>query len=138
MAGRPLLLDTCAILWLMNGDRMSDESREAIDAAQSDDAVHVSPISAWEIATLAARGRIALTLAPEAWFASLLRLPGIHLAPMPPEVLMASAVLPGTPPRDPADRIIAATARSYGHAVVTRDGELIPFARAGHIQVVAC
>jgi PIN domain nuclease of toxin-antitoxin system len=57
---------------------------------------------------------------------------------MPPDILMASATLPGTPPRDPADRIIAATARCYGHAIVTRDGELMPYAAAGHVHVIAC
>jgi PIN domain nuclease of toxin-antitoxin system len=135
---RPLLLDTCAAIWLMNGDPLSPESLEAIAAAQREDAVAVSPITAWEIATLAARGRLALTLAPIAWFAALLRQKGVVLAPMPPEVLIASATLPGSPPRDPADRIIAATARQYGHVVVTRDGELLPYARARHLDAIAC
>jgi PIN domain nuclease of toxin-antitoxin system len=111
---RPVLLDTCAAIWLMNGDPMSAESRQAIAAAQLAGEVAVSPISAWEIATLAARGRLALTLAPASWFAALLRQPGVVLAPMPPEVLIASATLPGNPPRNPADRIIAATVRHYG------------------------
>ncbi len=135
---RPLLLDTCAAIWLMNGDPLSPESLEAIAAAQREDAVAVSPITAWEIATLAARGRLALTLAPIAWFAALLRQKGVVLAPMPPDVLIASATLPGNPPRDPADRIIAATARQYGHVVVTRDGELLPYARARHLDAIAC
>jgi PIN domain nuclease of toxin-antitoxin system len=135
---RPVLLDTCAAIWLMNGDPMSQESRQAIAAAQREGAVAVSPITAWEIATLAARGRLALTLAPASWFAALLRQPGIVLAPMPPEVLIASATLPGVPPRDPADRIIAATARHYGHVIVTRDGELLPYARARHLDAIAC
>jgi PIN domain nuclease of toxin-antitoxin system len=122
----------------MNGDPLSPESLEAIAAAQREDAVAVSPITAWEIATLAARGRLALTLAPIAWFAALLRQKGVVLAPMPPDVLIASATLPGNPPRDPADRIIAATARQYGHVVVTRDGELLPYARARHLDAIAC
>jgi PIN domain nuclease of toxin-antitoxin system len=57
---------------------------------------------------------------------------------MPPDVLIASASLPGAPPKDPADRIIAASGRAYGYVIVTRDGELIPYADAGHIEVVAC
>jgi PIN domain nuclease of toxin-antitoxin system len=100
--------------------------------------VYVSPISAWEIATLVARGRLRMTIAPDVWFASLLALPGMRLAPMPPAVLIASAFLPGNPPRDPADRIIAATSRTYGFAVLTRDGELIPYGEARHIEAIAC
>jgi PIN domain nuclease of toxin-antitoxin system len=136
---RPVLLDTCAALWLMNGDRMSAESLAAIRAARTgNDGVYISPISAWEIATLAARGRIQLTLAPEVWFAALLALPGVRLADMPPAVLIASATLPPIAPKDPADRIIAATARAFGLVVITRDGELAPYGRAGHLEVVTC
>ena len=134
-----VLLDTCAALWLMNGDAMTPDSRAAIENALVRGAgVYISPISAWEIATLVSRNRLQLTLAPEIWFASLLALPGVRLAGISPSVLMASAVLPQPAPRDPADRIIAATARAFGYVVITRDGELLPYARAGHLQALAC
>jgi PIN domain nuclease of toxin-antitoxin system len=135
---RPVLLDTCAAIWLMNGDPLRPASREALAAAQTENAVHVSPITAWEIAMLVARGRLVLTRPPTAWFAALLALPGVALAPMPPDVLMASATLPGPPLRDPADRIIAATARAYGHTIITRDAALIAYAAARHVDVIAC
>ncbi len=135
---RPVLLDTCAAIWLMNGDFMTPESREAIASAQASGQVAVSPISAWEIGTLVSRGRLVLTLSPTAWFGALLSLPGVSLAPMNVEVLMSSAVLPGSPPRDPADRIIAATARAFGHVIITQDGELLPYAQARHIDAIAC
>jgi len=122
----------------MNGDPMSQSSREMIAAAQPSDGVHVSPITAWEIANLAARGRLALTLSPTAWFNALLAQSGITLSPMPPAVLIASATLPGTPPRDPTDRILAATAREHGHILITRDGELIPYAQSGHLEAIPC
>lgn len=135
----PTLLDTCAAIWLVNGDRMSASSRRAIAAAQISGAgVYVSPITAWEIGTLVTRNRLRLAIAPEAWFGLLLAQPGVRLAPMPPELLMASAFLPGTPPRDPADRIIAATGRAYGLSIVTRDRDLIPYGRAGHVTIIAC
>jgi PIN domain nuclease of toxin-antitoxin system len=100
--------------------------------------VHVSPISASEIATLVARNRLKLASSPATWFDHLVALPGMRLAAMPPELLMASAFLPGTPPRDPADRIIAATARAYDQTIVTRDGELTLYAHAGHIVTIGC
>jgi len=92
----------------------------------------------WEIATLVSRNRLRLSLTAEAWFEALLGFAGVRLAPMPPRVLMASADLPGTPPKDPVDRIIAATSRTFGYVVITRDGELTRYARAGHIEVVEC
>jgi PIN domain nuclease of toxin-antitoxin system len=123
----------------MNGDPLSVASRDAIALAQAESTgVFVSPITAWEIATLAAKNRIQLSMSPEAWFDALLALTGVRLAPMPPAVLIASASLPGSPPRDPADRIIAATARNFGYTVITRDGELTAYGRAGHIEVIAC
>src|SRR5512134_3888777 len=115
----PVLLDTCAAIWLMNGDPISRISREAIRVAQETaSGVYVSPITAWEVAHLAARNRLRLSMATATWFDRLLSLPDIRLAPMPPQVLIASAGLPGTPPKDPADRIIAATARTYGHVLI--------------------
>jgi len=134
-----LLLDTCAAIWLVGGQPMWEESRRSVIAAQADrSGIHVAPITAWEIATLASKGKLRLQLAPEAWFATLLSLPGVRLTPMPPNVLIASASLPGKPPKDPADRIIAATARAYGFTVVTRDGELLPYATAGHLMAIRC
>jgi PIN domain nuclease of toxin-antitoxin system len=133
-----VLLDTCAAIWLANGDPMSTQSRAAIAEAQTGAGVFVSPITAWEVATLVARNRLLMTLAPEVWFDRLIDLPGIRLAPMPPRLLTASAFLPGRPPRDPADRIIAATARAHDLAIVTRDSELIPYGQAGYVVTITC
>jgi PIN domain nuclease of toxin-antitoxin system len=134
-----VLLDTCAAVWLMNGDPMSAESRFVIASAQAGNlGVHVSPMTAWEIATLAAKGRLQLSLAPEAWFDALLGFAGVRLAAMPPGVLIASASLPGRPPSDPVDRIIAATGRRFGYTVITRDGELTRYARDGHLDAIQC
>jgi PIN domain nuclease of toxin-antitoxin system len=136
---RPVLLDTCAAIWLMDGAPLSATSLERIRLAQKAHAgVFVSPISAWEIATLLRKGRIFLNRPPEVWFDTLLALPGVRLAALLPSVLIASALLPGDAPRDPADRIVAATARAFGYTVITRGGELIPYGACGHLDVVAC
>ena len=136
---QPMLLDTCAAIWLVNGDPMSAHSRDSITAAQTENlGVYVSPMTAWEVATLVAKNRLQLALSPEAWFEALLGLVGVRLAAMPPRVLIASATLPGAPPKDPVDRIIAATGRTFGYSIVTRDGELMLYARAGHIVAVGC
>ena len=118
---------------------MSAASRTAIRAARTTNVgVYVSPFSAWEIGTLAAKGRVQLTLSAEVWFETLLALPGVRLAALTPQILLASTSLPGTPPNDPADRIIAATARVHGHVVITRDRKLLAYGREGHIRVRAC
>jgi PIN domain nuclease of toxin-antitoxin system len=134
-----VLLDTCAAIWLMNGDPISVTSRASIAAAQTGNlGVYVSPMTAWEIATLSAKNRLQLSLSPKAWFEALLALEDIRLAALPPAVLIASATLPGEPPKDPVDRIIAATGRTFHFPIVTRDGGLMRYAHAGHIEAVAC
>jgi PIN domain nuclease of toxin-antitoxin system len=133
-----LLLDTCAVLWIANGDEVSDEARRAVEEAAEMDEVLVSPISAWEVATLVRKGRVALSMEPASWFDAVLALPGVRLAPMPPRTLVASAFLPGDPPADPADRIVAATARAEDLVLVTRDRKLVTYGEAGHVKVLPC
>ena len=135
----PLLLDTCAVIWIDGDEPLSAAATEAMNLAfAGGQAAYVSPITAWEIGMLVARGRLSLPFRPQVWFQQVLELPGVRLAEMSPEVLILSSFLPGRPPRDPADRIIAATAREYGYRLVTRDGLLLSYAEEGHIQAIAC
>jgi PIN domain nuclease of toxin-antitoxin system len=114
------------------------EAEAALEAAQNQpDGIVVSPISAWAIGQLAARGRIRLGLEPRDWFQRALDA-GLVLAPMPPEVLIASSFLPENRLRDPADRIMAATARAFRYRLMTRDRPLLDFGLAGHLEVIAC
>jgi PIN domain nuclease of toxin-antitoxin system len=134
-----ILLDTCAAIWLMEGEPMSEASLLAIRGArEANVGVYLSPFTAWEIGTLIAKQRLHLTLSPDVWFETLLAEPGMRLAGLTPKILIASTALPGKPPSDPADRIIAATARVYGHVVITRDGKLLEYAREGHIRATLC
>jgi PIN domain nuclease of toxin-antitoxin system len=135
----PVLLDTCAAIWLMSRSPLSTASRSAIRAAQTSNlGVYLSPFTAWEIGTLVAKGRLQLTLAPEVWFDTLLALPGVRLVALTPQLLISSTALPGIPPTDPADRIIAATARQHGYRVITRDSKLLAYAAQGQILATAC
>jgi PIN domain nuclease of toxin-antitoxin system len=137
--GVPLLLDTCAVIWLAEGETFPAEATKVLnDAYETNAAVYVSPITAWEIGLLVSRGRLTLLIKPQLWFRRLFDILNFRLADMPPEVLIASSDLPGHPPRDPADRIIAATAREYGYMLVTRDRPLLDYAAQGHIQALAC
>lgn len=136
---RPLLLDTCTVIWVMEDDPLSAEATDALNqAAENGAMVYVCPITAWEVGLLAARQRIRLPVTPAVWFQRLLLAPDLRLSELSPEVLIASSFLPGTPPRDPADRIIAATAREFGYTLVTRDRLLLDYGQAGHLHTIAC
>ena len=135
----PLLLDTCATIWIAAGQPLASDALAAIDRCRrSGEFVYVSPISTWEIGVLVSRGRLTSPMSPQRWFEHLLEAPGVRLADMSPDILIASSLLPGTPPRDPADRILAATAREYGYRLMTRDTPLLTYARQGHLQTLAC
>lgn len=135
----PILLDTCAAIWLANGDRIAPEALEKLaDAREAGQSIHVCPMTAWEIGLLAAAGKIALAQSPAGWFRALTGLPGIALAPMPPEALIESSFLPDEPPRDPVDRIMIAMARHHGYRLMTRDRLILAFAARGHLQAIAC
>jgi PIN domain nuclease of toxin-antitoxin system len=134
-----LLLDTCAAIWLAEDEPMAASALEIIDrAAAKEIPIFVSPMTAWEIGLLNARGRLAMSVSPKTWFESLLAVPGVLLSDLSTNILIASSFLPGDAPRDPADRIIVATAREHGLQLVTRDKILLAYAKQGHLNALAC
>src|SRR5262249_13085505 len=136
---QPLLWDTCTAIWIYEKARLSQAALEAMSAAHRDGvASYISPITAWEVGMLAARGRLQLLIRPERWFSNLFEVPGVRLAEMSPDVLMASSYLPGKPPKDPIDRIIAATARELGATLITRDRALLDYGAQGYVAVLEC
>ena len=140
---RALLLDTCALIWLANGDPLARMATEAIDYAGRAEGVFVSPISGWEIGLLSkprARRNAALQFLPDpkTWFAKVLAGPGILEARLTSEIAIDASFLPGELHGDPGDRLIIATARHLGVPVVTRDRRMIDYGAAGHVQVLRC
>lgn len=136
-----LLIDTCALIWLATAK--SDAKLGVIEGAlararEAGAPIFVSPISAWEIGMLAAKGRLPMAMSPRAWIDQLFALSGLHWAQMPIDVLLNSSALPDSPHGDPADRIIIATAREYGLRVVTRDQKILDYADKGHVMALAC
>jgi PIN domain nuclease of toxin-antitoxin system len=129
-----LLLDTCAVLWLAEGVPISAEARSAIAAGER----HVSPITAWEIANLARKSRIALTMPVGAWITRAFATIGARQPELTTAILVESCALPGAPPDDHADRIIIATARAHQLTVVTRDAAILAYAQSGHAKGMRC
>lgn len=136
---RPLLLDTHTAVWITEGLPIASAATAAIDAAyRAGGTIFISAITAWEVGLLVARNRIALSARPERWFRKVLAIPGVKLADLTPDILIESSFLPGDPPRDPADRIIIATARDIGATLVTRDRLLLKYGENGRINALAC
>jgi PIN domain nuclease of toxin-antitoxin system len=121
-----IVLDTHAWLWwLAAPERLSDTARDAIDQAPS---IGVSTLSAWEIATLVARGRVSLDRDVSLWVRQGIAEDRVEALAPSAEVAVAAGLLDGRSfPGDPVDRLIYATARSVAATLITRDEAIRAF-----------
>jgi PIN domain nuclease of toxin-antitoxin system len=106
-------------------------------AAASSDAVFIAAITLWEVAMLAAYGRLETPTPIDQWLMSALKLPGIGVAELSADVAVEAYRLPGQFHGDPADRLIVATARQLGAVLVTADAAVLAWAKPGHIRRLA-
>lgn len=136
--GGRLLLDTCALIWLVNGDLDDSPLRPRLADAARGAGLLVSTTSAWEIGLLGRAGRVDFRPDPKTWFSRALAHPGIHLAAITPEIAIDSSHLPGALHGDPADSLLIATARHLGAPIVTRDHRMLAYADAGFVDALRC
>ena len=125
-----ILLDTHALIWWVSEpSRIPDKARRLIDAAvERGTPVGVSAISIWEVAMLVARDRLTFTMSAELWISQVEALPFLTFLPVDNRIAMRSVHLADFPNRDPADRIIAATAIGVDATLVTADSRLRAYA----------
>ncbi len=136
-AERSLLLDTHIWIWYVEDDaRLTRRLDPMIEAAVAHGRVLISAISVWEIALLESRRRLELSQEVRAWVRRALSFPGVRLKGITPSVAIESTRLPGTLHADPADRMLIATARLTGAALVTRDQRILGYAKLGHVQAI--
>lgn len=131
------LLDTHVWIWAQQHDasRLNAAAFRLIETWQREERLFLSAFSAWEIALLQQAGRIQLGMPPERFLEIAEEDGGLQIVPVSPWILIESVRLPGNLHRDPADRILAATARESGLTLVTRDDALLKYAAAGHVNV---
>jgi len=120
------LLDTHILVWWLNGsDRLSGEQRHILDSASDESPLHISDITLWEIATLHSLGRLRFSLPLGEWLARAAAPPLVRRHGISPQIAAEVAALPDSFHRDPADRIIVATARVLGARLLTSDRRII-------------
>lgn len=130
-----LLLDTHALIWMLEGSRrLGRAAIAAVRAAAAEDGLLVSAITPWEIAMLVEKGRLRLAMEVQAWVNEALRQPGVQLVPLLPEIAVLSTRLPWAMHADPADRILAATALHLDVRLLTADARLLEYGAAGHLR----
>ena len=126
-----VLLDSHVVHWLAaEPGRLSESAAAAIAAA---DDVAVAGPTWYELAWLFTRGRLAATIPLRTWLEELAR--GVRTLPLTPGIAARAAELPDSFGRDPADRIIYATAIEHGFPLVTRDARMRAYDRDGEVVV---
>jgi PIN domain nuclease of toxin-antitoxin system len=93
-------------------------------------------VSLREIAVLVARGRVRGLGDVGRWWRRTATL-GVLWLPLDAEVAIESAHLPGSPPGDPNDQLLLATARVHDLTLATRDGHMLDYARGGYVRALA-
>lgn len=129
-----ILLDTHALIWWFEGSpRLSLAAKAAIENARRLSRVTISSLSCWEIALLNAHGRIDLSAELHDWITAIEKLRRVRFIPVNNDIAIASVALPGQFHKDPADRIIVATAITMNIPLVTVDQKIRAYP---HVQTI--
>ncbi len=128
-----LLLDTCTLIWFADhAPKLSEAAYAAICASETE--ICVSPISAMELACMVERRRITLTEHWRTWWRRQLDVNGWSCRPITSEIAEEAYCLPEPIHRDPADRILIATARLETMTIVTGDELILNYPHVKTIQ----
>ena len=130
MSSEVLLLDTH--IWFryqVSPKLLRPSAADAIDQAALRHDVFVSVISVWELAMLERDGKLELHGGAEKWSREAISKPGISLLAFSLEIAVASVYLPDPMHKDPADRILVASAQVEQMTLVTSDKKILSFAK---------
>ena len=120
-----ILLDTHALILLaLRPEGLSKAAARTIARAEAGDGIAIASITLWEIALLIDAGRIVVQGSTEAFLKLILQRPRLFMLDLSPEIAALAFQFPADLPNDPADRIIAATARAHSLPLVTKDQRL--------------
>jgi PIN domain nuclease of toxin-antitoxin system len=126
----PLLLDTHIWIWYLEGVERAIEPplRALLDRCAAGAGLLVSDISSWEVGVKCAKGKLRFSVDPAIWLEEAVAQPGLRSLPVSRDALLHSTRLPGTPPGDPVDRILVATAQLDRIPLVTADIGILEYA----------
>lgn len=129
-----IVIDTHTLLWWVSGDKqLSKAAAQAIKQALAKSEVIISSITIWEISMLIEKNRLSLSMDIESWTKEVSEIKGVRFVPVDNEIGIKSTKLPGEFHKDPADRIIVATARKLAVPLATVDEKIIQYP---HVQTI--
>lgn len=129
-----ILLDTHVVLWLVGDDvRLG---RRAIESIERDGDRRASAMVAWEIAMNIDKGRMSLEAPLASWLQQSLASIEVQEIPVTGSVALDAGSLRDGLHGDPCDRLMIATARALGCALVTADEKILAYAERGHLKAI--
>jgi PIN domain nuclease of toxin-antitoxin system len=119
-----ILVDTHVVVWLaFDESKISKKARAAIsDSRENADGLAISDITLLELSTLSRKGRLHLNVSLESFLGEVEAL--FVVLPISGRACVRALSLPSAYPKDPADRIIAATALVEGLSLITADRDI--------------
>ena len=132
-----ILLDTHIWIWFANGEKhLPKIMRKTINQAIQNQSAFIAAISLWEVAMLAKKNRLTLSMPCLEWIEESMAHCQLRLQPLTPTIAADSCQLPGKFHGDPADQIIVATARTEGLQLLTCDEKILSYSKHQYVSVV--
>jgi PIN domain nuclease of toxin-antitoxin system len=129
-----IVLDTHALVWWVSADpTLSKKAKAAIERELVGGEIIISSISAWEIAMLVEREKLVLSMDVSSWLDTISAIEAVRFMPVDVEIATKSVDLPGEFHKDPANRMIVATARKLAVPLVTKDEKIRAYA---HVKTI--
>ena len=133
-----ILLDTHIWIWLALADnKLTSSSRKLIHKTIVESSVFLSAISLWETAMLVAKDRIEIEKPLSTWLEETIYQTKVKIMPITCQIAAESCQLPGNCHKDPADRLIIATARIEGMSLLTKDKNIIHYSKQNHLKTIS-
>jgi PIN domain nuclease of toxin-antitoxin system len=121
-----IVIDTHVLLWWTSSQdgKLTKTAVNNIEANLADGEILISAITSWEIGMLLQKGRLVLSMPITDWLAVVASIERIRFVPVDNDIAVHSTSLPGEFHKDPADRMIVATARHFNAPLITADEKI--------------
>jgi PIN domain nuclease of toxin-antitoxin system len=122
-----ILLDTHVWWWALNEPKKLSKTALRVIKENYPNQRGIASISMWEFSMMVSTGKVEIKLPLDQWLDQAVNKAGLEVYDLNPKIAAESCCLPGKFHKDPADRIIAATARINGLALVTKDRKILNY-----------